>query len=356
MAEDPVAPAGAEGLRQASLPTPKTIRRRTDAPVVEKPKPIVPPPRAASQAFQQPKQQQQQVNKTEQQRGAGMPAFDDHDYIKRLTTEMEEFERDWASRRGAKVPPKQTQQPKAGTAAVPPQRQASTPGQAPKQPLFNEAMLKNVQDMAKNVDMDSLLNQTGLKDVIAPLADSFKNGKVEDIEKVVRQVSEQFLGNPEKMKGLKDSPEVQKFAENFAGQPAADSQKRQPTIADLFKDLVPPPASGNGQKAPGLDGLDDLFGSLFGGNANNNAAGSAGKKQPTGAGGWEDLFGNLFNTPPAAGGSATSSSKHQKNPYSAQKNNAYGYKNPYGHGKTKYGNYPTFSDEEDDTEWSTSEL
>lgn len=363
-AEDPMPSVGADTLRQASLPTAKSIKRRTDAPVVEQPKPIVPPPRAASQAmYQQPKQQH---IKTEQQRTAGMPKFEDNDFVKRLTTEMEDFERDWAARRGAKVPPKQPQQANAG-AAVPPStqaqrpRQATAPGQQPKQPLFNEDMLKMTQNMAKNVDMDALLNQTGLKDVIAPIAESVKGGNAEDIKKGVRELSQQLFGNPDKVQGLMDSPEVKQIMDKFvpsAAQPAGEGQKRQPTIADLLKDLTAPAAAAGADgstKAPGLDGLDDLFGSLFGGSPNaNKAAGTAGKKQ---TGGWEDLFGDIFNSPPPT----TVGGQQKKNSYTGQKH-PYGYDSSDSYGKPKYGSQKpqykntnrSFSD--DDSDWSTGEL
>jgi len=329
-------------VRQVSQPMKKTIKRRTDEPLkVEPPKPAAaaekkgpasawnafagqddageeddffkrlttqmkfdndwaerrgvkatpppPPPPAAAAPAGKPNATQQQ---RQPQQGHASNAEGD-DFIKRLTTEMEDFERNWAKRRGVDAPPK----PKTDGAAVPP---AGTAGA--QKPKFN---------------MDDLLGpSSGLKDIVAPLADAVE--KDPKLQQNLRQASQQFFKDP--ASALKEDGPLRKMSEQlFPGLMDKVKPEDLKQMEGLFGG-----AGGKGGENPFANlfggtgkGGENPFAGLFGGDkkpvdpvADAATAGDK-KKDPFN---FDDLFADFLK--PSAG---------KKNPYAGKFNDA-----PYG--------------------------
>jgi len=339
---------GDAGVRQMSQPMRKAIKRPQGsqpividaanppkyAPVVESP----PAPRMASDASFN-------TNRTGAPKAAA-PTFQDDDFMKRLMTDMEEFDKQWAQRRGVKADP-----------AMPKIKNPSPAGQQ-QQP-----------SAGKQADMDALLEKSGLKDVVTPFAESLKSGG--DFKESLRQASQQLFGAPGKLEEMAGSPEVQKLMEQFggnAGKAIGDSVRaltgaagvRQPSMADLFADFgkilgKPSDTPGAGQQVPGqagkkTNGLEDLL-KMFE-NPPSQKAGQQQKENPFG--GLEDLLGDFFNKAPnTAGSDAVKRNKPSgKHTYGAAGSSSHYQRNVHGRGASPYST----DYDESEPEWSMDEL
>lgn len=213
-------------IRTGSLPTPKAIKRRAPSPPGQKketpasPKAEVPP----------------------------VDGLRNNDFLKRLTTEMENFERDWARRRGVNVEKKES-------------------GKAD---IWNDLRQASKQ-IGDKINIDDLLTPE-IKEVVAPIAEEAASGK--DFASSIRQATQQVLSNPDSLRALTEklfdgNPELKKAIDRISPK---DVEKALGKDDDIFSTLFGSKKADGGKE-------EDPFAALFGGNGNK-------KKNP-----WASLFG-----------------------------------------------------------------
>jgi hypothetical protein len=247
------------GLRQVTVPGAKSIKKRTDVPQKEEIKKPSPPPVRAASNFG----------------GAG------NNTGKRNIFDFDEdFDMDWARRRGVKVDPKAAPKP-AGPSA-----HNGSSEQAPPKPAADPFanIRKATEELSKKINMDDLLKTDGLKDIVKPLTDAAATGNKDEALKSLRQKSEQLLKDPNSLRELTENlmknPGVKKLVDQFNPAVMKDSP-----FGDLFGGKL-----GNGADA----GWDDLLKS-FGAGAPQKTGPDAGKPSTPFAG-LDDLFGDLFGS------------------------------------------------------------
>lgn len=241
-------------MRQVTVPGVKSIKKRTDEPQKEEIKKPSPPPVRAASNFGG-------ANNT------GKRSIFDFD--------EEDFDLDWARRRGVKVDPQAAAKGAAPNGAAKPAAD----------PFAN--LRKATEELSKKINMDDLLKNDSLKDIVKPIADAAANGNKDDALKSIRQKSQELLNDPNTLRELtenlmkdpgmkkivdqfnpaamKDSP----FGDLFGGKPSAGPGAGA-GWEELLKGFGAPPKAG-AVKQP-FAGLEDLFGDLF--------AAPKGKQQP----------------------------------------------------------------------------
>lgn len=243
------AEASYDGMRQVTVPGAKAVKKRTDAPQKEEIKKPSPPPVRAASNFG----------------GAGA-----NNTGKRSIFDFDEedFDLDWARRRGVKVDPQ---------AAA--KRNGATAKPAEADPFAN--LRKATEELSKKINMDDLMKNDSLKDIVKPIADAAATGNKDDAIKSIRQKSEELLKDPNTLRELTENlmkdPGMKKLVDQF--NPAA--MKDSP-----FGDLFGKGAAGGAGAGAGWEDLLKGFGAP-------NANAKAGKAENP-FGGLEDLFGDLF--------------------------------------------------------------